>query len=85
MAISETRGYISMKGTPLATTLTVRLRSDEKLAVETHAVVLGLTHSQFLRSAALDAVELAEHNDAKAEFDKDPVVFSAEELAAEFL
>ena len=70
-------------------TMTVRLDSAEKDLIAGYAKVYGTTSSDFLRKCALqrieDELDYVEACSAKAEFNKDPVTFSFEDIEKKFL
>jgi len=69
-------------------TLTVRLDSTEKELIAKYAEVFGCSSSEFMRRSALERIEdeldLSEWEEAKAEYDKDPVSCSLKEVMEEF-
>ena len=69
-------------------TLTVRIDSTEKELIAKYAKVFGCTSSEFMRRSALERIEdeldLQEWEEAKAEYDKNPVSFSLKEVMEEF-
>jgi len=71
------------------TTMTVRLDSREKDLISDYAKAFGMSVSEFVRTAVLERIEdeldLKAWDQAKAEFDADPVTLSAAEIAAKYL
>ena len=71
------------------TTLTVRMGSDERALVGDYAKTFGMTASEFVRKAVLDRIEdeldLRDWYAAKAEFDADPEIISADKIARKYL
>lgn len=69
-------------------TMTIRLDETEKQFISDYARTFGASVSEFMRSCALDRIEdetdLKLWNEAKTQFDADPVVHSADEVAEEF-
>ena len=72
-----------------STTITIRLDEADKSLITDYAGAFGKTVSDFMREAALDHIEdeldLKAWEEAKREFDEDPVTFSAKEIAAKYL
>lgn len=70
-------------------TMTIRMGSDEKSLINDYAKTFGMSASEFVRTAVLDRIEdeldLRAWYEAKAEFDADPVTFSADEIARKYL
>lgn len=70
-------------------TMTIRLESEEKNLIADYAAAFGTSVSEFMRRAALERIEdeldLKAWYEAKAEFDADPVTYSAEEIAKKYL
>lgn len=70
-------------------TMTIRLDSSEKALISDYATAFGTSVSEFMRKAALERIEddldLKAWEEAKAEFDADPVVISAAEIAGKYL
>lgn len=70
-------------------TMTVRLDSAEKDLIVGYAKTYGTTSSDFLRRCALqkieDELDYVEACSAKAEFNKDPVTISFEDIEKKYL
>lgn len=70
-------------------TMTIRLDSAEKNLISDYAAAFGVSVSEFMRKAALERIEdeldLKAWEEAKAEFDRDPVTISAAEIAEKYL
>ena len=68
-----------------AEAMTIYIEPNDKALVSNYAKTLGMTASEFMRMAALERVEegldLRAWHEAKAEYDDNPVSFSAEEIA----
>lgn len=78
------------KGADMAgATMTIRLESEEKSLISDYAAAFGTSVSEFMRSAALERIEdeldLRIWEEAKAEFETDPVTVSAAEIARKYL
>lgn len=71
------------------TTITIRIDSSDKTLIGDYAKTFGMTASEFVRMAALERIEeeldLRAWYDAKAEYDDNPVSYSAEEIAQKHL
>jgi uncharacterized protein (DUF1778 family) len=69
--------------------MTIRLSDGEKSLISSYAQTLGFSASDFMRRAALEVIEdeldLKAWDAAKTEFDANPAVYTADEIAAEFL
>ena len=69
-------------------TLTVRIDSSEKELIAKYAEVFGCSVSEFMRRSALDRIEdeldLRLWEEAKAEYDANPVSYSLKEVMEEF-
>ena len=69
-------------------TLTVRMDSAEKELIARYAEVFGCSSSEFMRRSALERIEdeldLGEWEEAKAEYDKNPVSYGLKEVMEEF-
>lgn len=69
-------------------TLTVRIDSSEKELITKYAEVFGCSTSEFMRRSALERIEdeldLRNWNEAKAEFERNPVTYSLKEVMEEF-
>lgn len=72
-----------------SSTMTIRLDSEEKDLISDYAATFGTSVSEFMRTAALERIEdeldLKAWQEAKAEFDSDPVTISADEIARKYL
>lgn len=70
-------------------TMTIRLDSNEKKLISDYAKTFGESVSEFMRTCALERIEdeldLRAWKDAKAEFEKDPAMISADEIAKKYL
>ncbi|MGN0261925.1 MAG: type II toxin-antitoxin system RelB family antitoxin [Eggerthellaceae bacterium] len=70
-------------------TMTIRLDKKEKALISNYAAAFGTSVSEFMRKAALERIEdeldLKAWEEAKAEFDADPVTISAAEMAKKYL
>ena len=70
-------------------TMTIRLEEKEKDLISDYAAAFGTTVSEFIRRVALERIEdeldLKTWYDAKAEYDADPMSYSAEEMAKKYL
>lgn len=70
-------------------TMTIRLESEEKTLISDYASAFGISVSEFMRNVALERIEdeldLKVWEEAKAEFEADPVTFSAAEIAKKYL
>ena len=73
----------------MSTTFTLRMDESQKSLIAEYAAIQGKSMSEFMLGATLDviedAIDLRDWKAAKAEFDKDPVTYSAEEIAAKYL
>ncbi|MCL2529798.1 MAG: DUF6290 family protein [Coriobacteriia bacterium] len=71
-----------------STTMTIRLDVEDKNLIADYAGTFGKTVSDFMREAALERIEdeldLKAWDEAKKEFEGDPVSYSAEEIAAKY-
>jgi uncharacterized protein (DUF1778 family) len=71
------------------TTVTLRLAESEKQVLAAYAKTLGMSISEFVRTAALsrieDELDLVAWEEAKREHDGDPQVLTADEIAAKYL
>ena len=82
--------YDLARGSLMAsTTMTIRLDEAEKALISDYASTYGTSVSEFMRRAALDLIEdeldLRAWEEAKREFDDDPVTLSASEIARKYL
>lgn len=72
-----------------STTMTIRLDAAEKQSIADFAKTFGMSVSEFMRRCALDRIEdeldLQTWREAKAEFDRDPVTISADDIAKKYL
>lgn len=70
-------------------TMTIRMDSEEKSLISNYARTFGESVSEFMRKCALEKIEdeldLEAWRSAKAEFDADPVTFSATDIAKKYL
>lgn len=70
-------------------TMTIRLDQEEKNLISDYAAAFGTSVSEFMRKTALERIEdeldLKAWEEAKAEFDADPVTISAAEIAKKYL
>lgn len=78
------------KGAVMASaTMTIRLDNKEKSLISDYAAAFGTSVSEFMRTAALERIEdeldLRTWEEAKAEFEADPVTVSAAEIARKYL
>ena len=71
------------------TTLTLRLEESEKQVLADYAKTFGMSVSEFVRSTALarieDELDLVAWETAKREFDSDPKMLTANEVAQKYL
>jgi Uncharacterized protein conserved in bacteria len=72
----------------MGTTFTMRLDDSQKTLIAEYAAIHGKSMAEFMLDAALDIIEdatdLRDWKAAKAEFDKDPVTYSNDEIMQEF-
>ena len=72
-----------------SSTITIRLDADEKRLISDYASTYGTTTSEFVRRTVLefleDQLDLQQWYEAKREFDRDPDVLSADEIAEKYL
>ncbi len=70
-------------------TMTIRLNESEKSLISDYAKTFGVSASEFVRTAVIERIEdeldLRDWYEAKAEYDADPVTFSADEIAKKYL
>ena len=63
--------------------------ADEKSLINDYAKTFGMTASEFVRTAVLEHIEdeldLRDWYAAKAEFDADPTIYTADEIAKKYL
>ena len=81
---------LTEKGDSMASaTMTIRLDGEEKSLISDYASAFGMTVSEFMRTAAIERIEdeldLRAWDEAKAEFEADPVTVSAAEIARKYL
>ena len=67
----------------------MRIDDDKKALIAEYAAIHGKSMSEFMIDAALDviedAIDLRDWKAAKAEFDKNPVTYTADEIAEKYL
>ena len=72
----------------MSTSFTMRLDDSQKTLIAEYAAIHGKSMAEFMLDAALDIIEdatdLRDWKAAKAEFDKDPVTYSNDEIMQEF-
>ena len=72
-----------------SSTMTIRLDTAEKELISDYAKTFGVSISELVRDFVLqrieDELDLKAWYEAKAEFDDDPVVISAEDIAKKYL
>lgn len=70
-------------------TMTVRLDECEKALISDYAKTFGTSTSDFMRRTVLERIEddldLKAWENAKAEFDADPVIIPASEIAKKYV
>ncbi len=70
-------------------TMMIRLNNEEKSFIAGYAAAFGTTVSEFVRTAALektgDELDLRAWCEAKAEFDADPEMIPASDVARKYL
>jgi uncharacterized protein (DUF1778 family) len=70
-------------------TMTIRLKSEDKDIITNYASVFGQSVSEFMRESALsrieDELDLKAWDAAKAEYDANPISYSAREMAEKYL
>jgi len=73
----------------MSTTFTMRLDEGQKALISEYAAVHGVSMSELMLNATLDIIEdatdLRDWKEAKAEFDANPVTYSAEEIRKKYL
>ena len=73
----------------MSTTFTLRMNEGQKKLISEYAAVHGKSMAEFMLESTLDviedAIDLRDWKTAKAEFDRDPVTYSADEIAAKYL
>jgi uncharacterized protein (DUF1778 family) len=69
--------------------ITVRLSAEDKVRISSYARVFGQSVSEFIRESALarieDDLDLQAWDEAKAEYDNEPLSYSAQEMAEKYL
>lgn len=72
-----------------STTMTIRIGVEEKSLIGAYAAAFEQSVSDFMRESALERIEdeldLRAWDEAKREYDADPVSFSAAEIAKMYL
>lgn len=72
-----------------SSTMTIRLDLEDKELIASYAKTFGQSVSDFVREAALERIEdeldLKAWDDAKKEYEKNPVSYSAAEIAEKYL
>lgn len=72
----------------MSTTFTMRIDESRKTLISEYAAIHGKSMAEFMLDAALDVIEdatdLRDWREAKAEFDKNPVTYSHDEIMREF-
>jgi hypothetical protein len=78
------KGWVAM-----STTFTLRIEDSQKALISEYAAVHGKSMAEFMLDAALDviedAIDLRDWKAAKAEFDNNPVTYTAAEIAEKYL
>ncbi len=73
----------------MSTTFTLRMNEGQKKLISEYAAVHGKSMAEFMLESTLDviedAIDLRDWKTAKAEFDRDPVTYSAAEIAEKYL
>ena len=73
----------------MSTTFTMRIDDGQKALISEYAAIYGKTMSEFMLDAALDIIEdatdLRDWKAAKAEYEKNPVTYTAAEIAEKYL
>ena len=73
----------------MSTTFTMRMNEGQKKLISEYAAVHGKSMAEFMLESTLDviedAIDLRDWKTAKAEFDRDPVTYSAAEIAEKYL
>jgi len=68
--------------------MTIRLNTEDKELITAYAKTFGKSVSDFMREVALQRIEseldLKAWEEAKREFDNDPITYSAEEIAHKY-
>ena len=69
--------------------ITITLTEVEKSLIADYANTLGMSVSEFVRTAVIERIEdeldLRDWYSAKAEYDADPVTYSADEIEMRYL
>jgi len=72
----------------MSTTFTMRLEESQKALIAEYAAMQGKSMAEFMLEAVLDVIEdeidLRDWKEAKAEFDKNPITYSSDEIMREF-
>ncbi len=72
-----------------STTMTIRLDVDDKELIGSYAKAFSQSVSDFMRESALerieDALDLKAWDEAKKEYDENPISYSADEIAEKYL
>ncbi|MDR2108823.1 MAG: DUF1778 domain-containing protein [Coriobacteriales bacterium] len=72
-----------------SSSITIRLSADDKGLISSYAKAFGQSVSDFIREAALsrieDELDLRVWDQAKAEYDANPLSYPAEEMAKKYL
>jgi uncharacterized protein (DUF1778 family) len=72
----------------MSTTFSMRLDESQKTLISEYAAVHGKSMAEFMIEASLDviedAIDMRDWKEAKAEFDKNPVTYSNDEIMREF-
>ena len=73
----------------MSTTFTMRIDKDKKALISEYATIYGKSMSEFMIDAALDviedAIDLSDWKKAKVEFEKNPLTYTADEIAKKYL
>lgn len=69
--------------------ITITLTEAEKVLISDYAKTFGVSASEYVRTAIIERIEdeldLCDWYSAKAEYDADPVTYSADEIAMRYL
>lgn len=72
----------------MTSTFTMRINSSQKTLISEYAVIHGKSMAEFMIECTLDviedAIDLRDLKTAKAEFDKNPITYSNDEVMKEF-
>lgn len=72
-----------------SSTMTIRLDANEKQLIADYAETFGMSMSDFVRTSIMEKIEdeldLRSWYEAKAEFNKEPTIIPAEEIADKHL